>query len=116
MKPTFRLTYIYRKRTYVVPVYLWDVHPNTFENWGNGRWGCFIPTPDLDMFGELHFVKSRLRFDLVDHELFHVFVETIWSHGETITRRNEESMADFKDYLTRIFLRELRKAEPKIKL
>jgi hypothetical protein len=100
-------------------VYLWDVHPTTFAAWGGGRWGYWTGTRTNDRlgkFGEVHFVKNRLRFDTIVHELDHVRTDWMWSRGETITRRNEERYACFLDEIVRKFVRELRKREPKIKL
>lgn len=65
-------------------------------------------------FGELHFVKRRLRFDGIVHELDHLRTEWMWARGETITRKNEEKMASFLDELCRKFIRELKKKEPNI--
>ncbi len=100
-------------------VYLWDVHQNTFANWRAGRWAYFLPVWEnckYGLFSELHFVKSRLRFDTISHELDHLRTEWMWANGITITRKNEEKMAEFLDLLTRNFLRELRKIDPKVKL
>lgn len=104
-----------RKKT-VVEVYLWSVHPNTFERWDNGRWGYFDISEKESVFGELHFVKSRLRLDTIVHEIEHARVEWMWQNGHTITRKNEEKMTSLLDEMVRKFLRELRKIEPKIKL
>lgn len=101
-----------------VEVYLWDVHPNTFAKWRGGRWGYWHPIRDHDRkgkFGELHFVKGRLRMDTIVHELDHIRTDWMWCRGFTITRINEERMAKFIDELTRRFLRELRKKEPKLR-
>ena len=100
-------------------VYLWDVHPNTFANWGGGRWGYFHATwknASLGKFGELHFVKGRLRFDTVYHEIRHLCVEWLWQNGETVTRKNEERIISFEDKVANSFRRALMKAEPRIKL
>jgi hypothetical protein len=102
-----------------VEVYLWDVHPTTFDNWGGGRWGYWHPVREnvrRGKFGELHFVKSRLRFDTVVHEIDHLRTDWMWCRGETITRKNEERMATILDEIVRRFVRELRKKEPGIKL
>lgn len=110
--------YLKSKRQWI-EVYLWGVHPTTFARWDAGRWGYFLATwekPRIGKFGELHFVENRLRHDTVVHELFHVLVETMWSNGETITRRNEEKYAKILDELDRKFLRELKKIRPKIRL
>lgn len=108
-----------RKGLQWVEVYLWDVHPATFYNWDGGRWGYFISTyknPRIGKFGELHFVKRRLCFDGIVHELDHLRTEWMWANGETITRRNEESMAVRLDQIARNFRKELRKVEPGIQL
>ena len=108
--PDFQI-YFNKKRQWA-NVYLWDVHPSTFEGWGGGRWGYFIAkweNSKQGLFGEIHFVKSRVRHDSVVHELFHLLVEWMWSNGFTITRKNEEAMATFMDELTRKFWREFDK-------
>lgn len=94
-------------------VYLWDVHPTTFASWKGGYWGYFEKAvdalPSVGLFGELHFVRSRLRIDTIVHELDHLRTEWMWANGITITRKNEERMATFLDELVRNFLRELKK-------
>lgn len=110
MKHDF-IFYFYRKKQWC-RVYLWDVHPNTFANWNSGRWGYFEQFwehPKRGLFGELHFVKSRLRIDTIVHELDHLRTEWMWANGITITRKNEERMATLLDELVRNFLRELKK-------
>jgi len=109
-EPTFKI--IFNKNRQFLDVYLWEVHPTTFSNWGAGRWGYFIPkweNSKVGFFGEIHLVKSRVREDLVVHELFHVMVEWMWANGITVTRSNEERMAEFLDELVRKFYREYRK-------
>jgi hypothetical protein len=111
--------FFFRGRKQFIEVYLWPVHPTTFANWGGGRWGYFHATyinPKAGKFGELHFVKSRLRFDVIVHELDHVRTAWMWANGETITRKNEERMASKLDELAGSFRRELRKFEPRIQL
>jgi hypothetical protein len=111
--------FFFNRKKQFCEVYLWNVHPNTFSNWGGGRWGYFMPTwenPRLGKFGELHFVRNRLRFDTVSHEIFHLHTEWVWSGGEVVTRKNEEKYATIFDEITRRFIRELRKVEPRIKL
>jgi len=93
-------------------VYLWDVHPATFKSWGAGRWAYFLATwdnPKAGLFGELHFVKSRVREDTVVHELDHARTEWMYANGFTITRQNEEKMAEFLDELVRKFYRQYRR-------
>ena len=100
-------------------VYLWEVHPTTFKNWGGGRWGYWDDTRENDRagkFGEMHFVKGRLRYDTIVHEIDHLRTDYMWCRGFTITRTNEERMAKLLDELVRKFIRELRKKEPRIKL
>lgn len=116
MKPTFRFHVKYKKSEYWIKVFLHEVHPTTFARWKNGYWGYFILSEEEGYFGELHFVKSRLRFDTIVHEIDHARTELMWSNGFTITRKNEESMATLLDQMVRNFLRELRKIEPKVKL
>jgi len=103
---------VFNRGKQFLDVYLYDVHPNTFANWGAGRWGYFIAkweNPRIGFFGEIHLVKSRIREDLIVHELFHVLVEWAFAKGGSITRRNEERMAELLDELTRKFYREYKK-------
>ncbi len=117
MEYDFRLRF--NKNRQFVEVYLWAVHPNTFSKWKGGRWGYWTPIRDSDRegkFGEIHFVRSRLRFDTIIHELEHFRIDYIWSRGDAITRKNEEKYTTFLDEVTRKFLRELRKIQPGIRL
>jgi len=104
--------FYFNRRKQYCEVSLWDVHPDTFAKWGAGRWAYFQASyddPRKGYFGELHFVKSRLRYDVVNHELFHLFTEWIWAGGETVTRVNEEKCAIFFDNITNSFIHGLRK-------
>lgn len=104
----------FNKKKQWIEVTLWDVHPTTFANWKGGRWGYFMPTysnPKQGVFGEIHLVKSRIREDLIVHELFHALTEWMWSNGFTVIRSNEERMAETLDEMVRKFYRELRKLE-----
>jgi len=115
MEYDFRFTFNRNKQ--FVEVSLWEVHPTTFSRWGGGAWGYFqacYTNPRQGRFGELHFVKDRLRYDVVNHELLHVLTEWMWAGGETITRKNEERYATFFDEITRKFIRELRRTNPRI--
>ena len=103
--------FYFRRRRQSIKVFLWDVHPNTFANWKAGRWGYFLATwksPRLGTFGELHFVKSRLRIDTVVHELQHVIIEWMWANRTAITGKNEEYLCTFMDELVRNFIKNLR--------
>ena len=109
-QPTFRI--IFNKKKQWLDIYLWEVHPTTFQNWGGGKWGYFIAkweNPKQGFFGEVHLVKSRVREDLVTHELFHALVEWMWSNGITITRSNEERIVSLLDELVGKFYREYNK-------
>src|SRR5512139_1800110 len=117
MEPNFIVHFNRGKQFF--EAYLWEVHPTTFERWGGGRWGYWHDLRENDKvgkFGEMHFVKGRLRIDTIIHELDHLRTDWMWSRGFTITRNNEERMATFLDELTRRFVRELKKNEPRIKL
>jgi hypothetical protein len=95
-----------------ISVTLWDVHPDTFQNWGGGRWAYFDPVypfTSSGLFGEFHAVKSGIREDTVSHELFHVVCGIIYSRRDAITGRNEERYASLIDELTRKFFRGYRK-------
>lgn len=110
--------YFNRHRQWI-EVTLWNVHPNTFARWKAGRWAYFVATwdnPASGKFGELHFVESRLRFDTVSHELFHVMAEWMFASRDPLTPRNEERYATMMDELSRRVIREIRKLNPKIRL
>ncbi len=108
--PDFKI--IFNRKKQWINVYLWDVHPNTFSRWKSGRWAYFLATwsnPRWGEFGELHFVKSRIREDVVSHEILHALTEWMYSGGFTITRQNEEKMCELMDELVRKFYREYNK-------
>jgi hypothetical protein len=96
----------FNKRKQWIKIVIWDVHPNTFQNWGGGRWAYFDPkwvNPKLDLFGELHMVKSGIREDTVAHEMVHVVWERFVANGLEFSRRNEEKFATYVDELVRKF-------------
>lgn len=110
IQPTFIV--FFNKNKQWLDIYLWDVHPTTFQNWGGGRWGYTEEkwnNSKSGLFAEVHFVKSRIREDLVVHELDHVRTAWMWANGFTITRSNEERMTVFLDQLVGKFYREYRK-------
>ena len=69
------------------------------------------PTRRRGLFGEIHIVRSRLRHDVVAHELLHLWIEWLRARNVTITERNEENLALLYDELTRRFWRTV--GEPK---
>ena len=108
--PTFKI--FFNKKRQWIDIYLWDVHPNTFANWKAGRWGYFIAkweNPKLGIFGEIHLVKSRVREDVVVHELFHALTEWMWANRISMQSSNEERLVSFLDKLVGDFYREYRK-------
>lgn len=95
-----------------VDVTLWDVHPNTFQNWGGGRWAYFekgYEHPREGKFGELHAVESGIREDTVAHEIPHIVWEWFVANNIQFIRRNEEKFCRMTDELVRKFYREYRK-------
>lgn len=106
-------TIYFNKHKQWILVHLWDVNPGTFANWGGGRWGYFQPSwqnPKQGLFGEVHLVKSRVRPDLVVHELDHVRIEWWFrANKRDVTGRNEERFVSFLDELVRKFYREYSK-------
>lgn len=108
--PDFKI--LFNKNRQSLNVFLHDVHPKTFAMRGGGSWGFFIAewsNPKLGHFGSIHLVKSRVRVDLVVHELDHARTDWMLSNGFTIIRQNEEKMATFLDELVRKFYREYNK-------
>ncbi len=111
-EPDFRLYFNRRKQW--VDVYLWDVHPDTFERWGGGRWGYYLAGSERTRrgrFGEIHLVRSRVRADGVAHELVHVLADRMRVRNITWSTYTEERIAVWMDELTRSFWREYRKLE-----
>lgn len=81
-----------------------------------GRWGMFDPkwqTPRSGYFGDIHMVESRVREDLVVHELAHAWIEWLWCGRTTVIGRNEETMVALLDELVRKFYREYGKYKEK---
>ena len=109
MNPDF-LLYFNKKRQWVA-IYFWDTHPNTFESWGGGRWAYYQPSNrnGTGLFGEMHFVKSRVREDVFDHEKMHLLGDILRSKGLAWSTRNEEWLCNLSDSLTRQFWRNWRK-------
>ena len=100
----FRVTF--NRRQQWVSVHLWDVHPNTFASWDAGRWAYYQAEQErgrCGKFGEIHFVKSRVRPDVVSHELIHLLCDIMRSRGMSWTDRSEERIATMYDELVRSF-------------
>lgn len=115
MEPNFRIRF--NKNKQWAEVYLWDVHPATFYSWDAGRWGYWLPTwtsPVRDKFGELHFVRGRLRVDTIYHELEHMRQEWIWANRLAWSGKTEEPFIEMLDSLAWQFLRRLRRIEPRV--
>jgi hypothetical protein len=111
--PRFFRVYFRRHKQWF-DVSIWDVHPNTFASWDAGRWEYWLGNPDrncrVGLFGEAHFVASRVRADVVDHTLTHLWVDWMRAKDIYITPKNEEKLVLLHDELTRNFWREFRKA------
>ncbi len=101
--------YFNRRKSYV-NVYLDDVHPDTFDRRGGGRWGYFTPEHDDGQLGDVHLVASRVRPDVVVHELLHVAAAYMLSRWCLLTPKTEERWASLLDELTRNFWKEYEKA------
>jgi len=102
-------TVYFRKRRQWFNVYLHETSPETFNRNGGGRWGYFVPRWEHSKrgwFGDIHLVKSRVRVDLVAHELDHLRFEWIFGNEIMLSRRNEEWWCKFGDELIRNFYRE----------
>jgi hypothetical protein len=92
-----------------VDVFLWDVHPNTFAGWGGGKWAYYQAHAErgkCGKFGELHFVRSRVRADTLAHELVHLLGDYLRDRDATINVYNEERIATLFDSWVRSFWRE----------
>jgi hypothetical protein len=108
----FRLYFNRRKQ--FVDVYLHPVTPGTFERRGGGRWAYYSPCSErsrVGLFGEIHIVESRVRPDVVSHELIHLLCDIMRSRGMAWTDRSEERIASVYDELVRSFWREYGKID-----
>lgn len=107
----FRVYFNRRKQFFEVVLH--DVHPNTFERKGGGRWAYYENFEERDsklgLFGTIHCVKSRVREDVIAHELFHLLSDWIFTNGYVFSTANEEKFATFLDEITRGFYREYNK-------
>ena len=96
-----------------VDVFIWDVHPTTFANWGGGRWAYFdlsaIEHPRKGKFGELHLVESGIREDTIAHEIPHIVLKWYFMKWVIITPNNEEKFCQRIDELVRKFYRGYKK-------
>jgi hypothetical protein len=110
-------TVFFNRKKQWFKVFLWDVNPGTFANWGGGRWAYWEAkweNPKQGFFGEFHAVKSRVnREDLVAHELLHVLFEWIRAREIKVSTRNEERLVTLFDEITRNFYRAYRKSDGK---
>lgn len=115
MFPTFRV--YFRRKLQFFDVFLHDVLPETFQKGGGGRWGYFICNGRYKRkgkFGEIHLVESRVRPDLVSHELDHLRMAWLFARWIIITPNNEEKFCKFGDELIRNFYREYHKYQQRI--
>ena len=105
-----RFTVYFNSRRQWFIVELHDVTPNTFERRGGGRWGYYQPEAERQnrrgKFGEVHLVASRVRPDLVVHELHHLFIYWMRCKHIAITPINEERLVMRFDEMVRNFYRE----------
>lgn len=110
-EPAFKLFWNRRKQW--VAVYLWDVHPDTFESWDAGRWAYYLANSyrckTTGLFGDLHFVASRVRADVVAHELIHLLCDYLRNKDTAINVYNEERIAGLFDSWTRQFWKAYKK-------
>jgi len=108
----------FRKRKQFFDVYLHFIHPNTFQRKGGGLWGYYQPYKErgrFGLFGQIHLVRSRVRVDVVAHELDHLRCDWIFTNKIKLSTRNEEWFCKFGDELTRKFWREYDKHQKRIK-
>lgn len=107
---SFRL--YFNKRRQFVLVQLHDVNPETFKSKNSTRWGYYQANKNrtkAGLFGEIHLVKSRVREDLVAHELIHLLGDVLRSKDRRFSEYNEEYIAELFDNWTRQFFREYKK-------
>lgn len=110
MLPSFSVKF--RRNRNFFDVYLHDVSPSTFQRKGGGLWGYYQPhgkRTKFGLFGEIHLVRSRVRVDVVAHEIDHLRCDWIFSNGIQLSRYNEEWYCKFGDELIRNFYHEYNK-------
>jgi len=103
--------YFNRRRQYF-SVHLDEVSPDTFHRQGGGRWGWFHETwsnPYKGEFGTIHIVASRVRHDVVAHELLHGWIAWLKARDVAVTFRNEERLVLIFDEMVRHFWKEYEK-------
>jgi hypothetical protein len=108
----FRLYWNHKQQW--VEVYLWDVTPGTFERRGGGKWAYYLAAETRSrtgLFGSLHFVRNRVRADVVAHELVHLLADYLRDRDTAINVYNEERIAMLFDGWVRAFWREYGKVE-----
>ena len=66
-------------------------------------------SPSSGEFGELHLVRSGIRFDTLVHEFIHILAEWLYANRTALISRNEEKMARMQDEIARRLERELKK-------
>ncbi len=101
---TFRV--YFRRRKQFFNVYLYNTTAKTFQRYGGGRWGYFVPRWEHSKrgwFGDIHIIESRVRVDVVQHELDHLRLEWIFANEINLSTYNEEWFCKFGDELIRNF-------------
>lgn len=116
LEPTVLTVYFNDDRQWV-EFYLHDISPEGFYYRGGGRWGYYHSSwtprkdgkPKLGKFGEIHLVESRIREDVIAHEVFHLFWDWVLANKFKLNTRNEEKFAKFVDEIIGKFYKEYRK-------
>ena len=116
---SFRVFFNKRKQWF--DVFLYDVSTETFKRRDGGRWAFFDRSDNeqpltgnfrIGKFGEFHAIDShtrQLRLDTVAHELEHLLFEWMRVKNIQITSKNEETLCQRNDELTRNFWKEYHK-------
>jgi hypothetical protein len=106
-EPDFIVFFNHRRQWFDVSMEF--VTPETFQRHDGGRWAYFNPNhqhPRRGYFGDIHFVASRVRADVVSHELLHLLFEWINCKNGGLSSRNEEKWCLQYDELVRHFWKE----------
>ena len=93
----------FNKNKRTIKVVLHDVSIETFQKHGGGRWGYYEHKNNGKELGEIHLILSRVREDLVAHELIHALLDWIRTDNIRISTRNEEKLAVAYDEMFRNF-------------
>lgn len=116
MEPGASFTFTFNKGKQYCEVHLFDVDPRTFSRWAGTTWGFYWgynPAKKRKLysglFGEIYLVWSRVRRDLVEHEVDHLRWDWIFSRGIIPSPKNEERLVELLTEMNTNLWREYKK-------